>query len=92
MRRNRTPTYRGEVAQRWRYRDGSGEIQLHAREDLLGKEAFELLVNLDLGDGMAEFLLLAYEGGDNVVDPRNAELLVESRDCREPRRRALPSS
>src|ERR1700690_839401 len=31
-------------------RDGSGQIQLHAREDLLGAEAFELLVNLDLGD------------------------------------------
>ena len=31
-------------------RDGSGQIQLHAREDLLGGEAFELLVDLDLGD------------------------------------------
>ncbi len=31
-------------------RDGSGQIQLHAREDLLGEEAFALLVNLDLGD------------------------------------------
>ena len=31
-------------------RDGSGQIQLHAREDLLGPEAFELLVHLDLGD------------------------------------------
>src|ERR1044071_1242297 len=31
-------------------RDGSGQIQLHAREDLLGEEAYELLVSLDLGD------------------------------------------
>src|SRR3954447_12185177 len=31
-------------------RDGSGQIQLHAREDLLGEEAYGLLVDLDLGD------------------------------------------
>jgi lysyl-tRNA synthetase, class II len=31
-------------------RDGSGQIQLHAREDLLGEEAYALLVDLDLGD------------------------------------------
>src|ERR1700742_4109643 len=31
-------------------RDGSGQIQLHAREDLLGPEAYELLTDLDLGD------------------------------------------
>src|SRR4051794_24053507 len=31
-------------------RDGSGQIQLHAREDLLGEEAYALIVNLDLGD------------------------------------------
>ncbi len=31
-------------------RDGSGQIQLHAREDVLGPDAFELLVHLDLGD------------------------------------------
>src|SRR5215218_10476541 len=30
-------------------RDGSGQIQLHAREDVLGGEAYELLVDLDLG-------------------------------------------
>jgi lysyl-tRNA synthetase, class II len=30
--------------------DGSGRIQLHAREDLLGQESFEALVELDLGD------------------------------------------
>ena len=31
-------------------RDGSGQIQLHAREDVLGGEGFALLVHLDLGD------------------------------------------
>src|SRR5258707_6035536 len=31
-------------------RDGSGQIQLHATADKLGAEAFELLVDLDLGD------------------------------------------
>src|SRR6188472_412419 len=31
-------------------RDGSGQIQLHARKDVLGEEAYELLVDLDLGD------------------------------------------
>src|SRR6202000_3038845 len=31
-------------------RDGSGQIQLHAREDLLGPEAYALLVDLDIGD------------------------------------------
>jgi lysyl-tRNA synthetase, class II len=30
--------------------DGSGRIQLHAREDLLGADSFERLVGLDLGD------------------------------------------
>ena len=30
--------------------DGSGRIQLHAREDLLGRESFERLLRLDLGD------------------------------------------
>jgi lysyl-tRNA synthetase class 2 len=31
-------------------RDGSGQIQLHAREDVLGPEAYALLVDLDIGD------------------------------------------
>jgi lysyl-tRNA synthetase class 2 len=30
--------------------DGSGRIQLHAREDVLGAESFEALIGLDLGD------------------------------------------
>jgi lysyl-tRNA synthetase, class II len=31
-------------------RDASGQIQLHAKEDVLGEEAFALLDDLDLGD------------------------------------------
>ena len=31
-------------------RDGSGQVQLHAREDVLGEEAFGLLVNLERGE------------------------------------------
>src|SRR5690242_7214169 len=31
-------------------RDGSDQIQLHARKDVLGDEAYELLTDLDLGD------------------------------------------
>jgi len=31
-------------------RDASGQIQLHARHDVLGDDAYELLVHLDLGD------------------------------------------
>ncbi len=31
-------------------RDGSGQIQLHAREDVLGPQSHETLVGLDLGD------------------------------------------
>ncbi|HWW67707.1 MAG TPA: OB-fold nucleic acid binding domain-containing protein, partial [Solirubrobacterales bacterium] len=47
-------------------RDGTGQIQLHAREDLLGAEAFELLVNLDLGDivGAEGTALATRRGGE----------------------------
>ena len=31
-------------------RDATGQIQLHAREDVIGADAFDLLVHLDLGD------------------------------------------
>ena len=54
-------------------RDGSGQIQLHAREDLLGAEAFELLVHLDLGDivGVEGTALATRRGGELslAVDP-----------------------
>src|SRR3954452_8580891 len=47
-------------------RDGSGQIQLHAREDLLGAEAYELLVELDLGDivGAEGTALATRRGGE----------------------------
>ena len=47
-------------------RDGSGQIQLHAREDLLGPDAFELLLELDLGD------IVGVEG--NAFATRRGEL------------------
>jgi len=47
-------------------RDGSGQIQLHAREDLLGEEAYKLLVNLDLGDvvGVEGTAMATRRGGE----------------------------
>jgi lysyl-tRNA synthetase class 2 len=47
-------------------RDGSGQIQLHAREDLLGAEPFELLVHLDIGDviGVEGTALATRRGGE----------------------------
>jgi lysyl-tRNA synthetase, class II len=47
-------------------RDGSGQIQLHAREDLLGPEAYELLVHLDIGDivGVEGTAMATRRGGE----------------------------
>ena len=47
-------------------RDGSGQIQLHAREDLLGEEPFRLLVDLDLGDmiGVEGTAMATRSGGE----------------------------
>src|SRR4051794_1347564 len=50
-------------------RDGSGQIQLHAREDVLGPDAFELLVHLDLGD------IIGVEG--SAFATRRGELSLE---------------
>jgi lysyl-tRNA synthetase class 2 len=45
--------------------DGSGRIQLHAREDLLGPESFDTLVELDLGDIIgAEGVVFATKRGE----------------------------
>jgi lysyl-tRNA synthetase class 2 len=45
--------------------DGSGGIQLHAREDQLGQESFEALVGLDLGDIIgAEGIVFATKRGE----------------------------
>src|SRR4249919_1656995 len=48
-------------------RDGSGQIQLHARKDVLGDEAYELLVDLDLGDSIgAEGTAMATRRGGEL--------------------------
>src|SRR4051794_15702472 len=52
--------------------DRSGRIQLQARRDVLGDEAFERLLNLDLGD------LLGPEG--TIFKTRRGELSVALRD------------
>jgi lysyl-tRNA synthetase, class II len=61
-------------------RDGSGEIQLHAREDLLGAEAFELLVNLDIGDivGVEGTALATRRGGELSLALTRWRLLAKS--------------
>jgi lysyl-tRNA synthetase, class II len=61
-------------------RDGSGQIQLHAREDLLGAEAFELLVNLDLGDfvGVEGTALATRRGGELSLAIDHWRLLAKS--------------
>ncbi|HEY5052462.1 MAG TPA: lysine--tRNA ligase [Solirubrobacterales bacterium] len=61
-------------------RDGSGQIQLHAREDLLGAEAYELLVNLDLGDivGVEGTALATRRGGELSLALDRWRLLAKS--------------
>jgi lysyl-tRNA synthetase class 2 len=61
-------------------RDGSGQIQLHARRDLLGPEAFELLVDLDLGDfiGVEGTALATKRGGELSLAIDNWRLLAKS--------------
>ncbi len=61
-------------------RDGSGQIQLHARRDLLGPEAFELLVDLDLGDfvGVEGTALATTRGGELSLAIDHWRLLAKS--------------
>jgi lysyl-tRNA synthetase class 2 len=61
-------------------RDGSGQIQLHAREDLLGAEAYELLVSLDLGDivGAEGTALATRSGGELSLAIDRWRLLTKS--------------
>src|SRR4051794_24267602 len=61
-------------------RDGSGQIQLHAREDLLGAEAYELLVELDLGDivGVEGTALSTRSGGELSLALDHWRLLAKS--------------
>jgi lysyl-tRNA synthetase class 2 len=59
--------------------DRSGRIQLHAREDLLGTESFELLVGLDLGDIIgAEGLVFATKRGELSLRLEGWTLLAKS--------------
>ena len=61
-------------------RDGSGQIQLHAREDLLGEEAFALLVDLDLGDivGAEGTAMATRRGGELSLAIDHWRLLAKS--------------
>jgi lysyl-tRNA synthetase class 2 len=61
-------------------RDGSGQIQLHATDDKLGAEAFELLVELDLGDfvGVEGTALATRRGGELSLAIDHWRLLAKS--------------
>jgi lysyl-tRNA synthetase class 2 len=61
-------------------RDGSGQIQVHAREDLLGPEAYELLVDLDIGDivGVEGTALATRRGGELTLALTRWRLLAKS--------------
>ncbi|MGD9737636.1 MAG: lysine--tRNA ligase [Solirubrobacterales bacterium] len=61
-------------------RDGSGQIQLHAREDLLGPEAFGLLIDLDLGDliGAEGTAMATRRGGELSLAIDRWRLLAKS--------------
>jgi lysyl-tRNA synthetase, class II len=61
-------------------RDGSGQIQLHAREDLLGAEAYAVLVDLDLGDmiGVEGTALATRRGGELSLAIDRWRLLAKS--------------
>jgi len=61
-------------------RDGSGQIQLHAREDLLGEEGYALLVDLDLGDivGVEGTAMATRRGGELSLAIDHWRLLSKS--------------
>jgi lysyl-tRNA synthetase class 2 len=61
-------------------RDGSGQIQLHAREDLLGEEPYRQLVDLDLGDivGVEGTALATRRGGELSLAIDRWRLLAKS--------------
>ena len=78
-------------------RDGSGQIQLHAREDLLGEEAYELLVDLDLGDidrrrghGAGDPPRRRALAGDRPLAPARQEPAAAARQVPRPRGRRDP--
>ncbi|HKO37692.1 MAG TPA: lysine--tRNA ligase [Solirubrobacterales bacterium] len=61
-------------------RDGSGQIQLHARKDVLGDEAYEILVDLDLGDiiGAEGTAMATRRGGELSLAIDHWRLLAKS--------------
>jgi lysyl-tRNA synthetase, class II len=61
-------------------RDGSGQIQLHAREDLLGEGPYKVLVDLDLGDiiGVEGTALATRRGGELSLAIDHWRLLAKS--------------
>src|SRR5689334_12525703 len=61
-------------------RDGSGQVQLHAREDLLGEEGYALLVDLDLGDiiGVEGTAMATRRGGELSLALDRWRLLAKS--------------
>src|SRR5919112_3243747 len=61
-------------------RDGSGQIQLHARADVLGEEAYALLVDLDLGDiiGVEGTAIATRRGGELSLALDRWRLLAKS--------------
>src|SRR6201985_3228694 len=61
-------------------RDGSGQIQLHAREDVLGPEAYALLIDLDLGDiiGVEGTAMASRRGGELSLAIDHWRLLAKS--------------
>jgi lysyl-tRNA synthetase, class II len=61
-------------------RDGTGQIQLHAREDLLGPEPYELLVHLDIGDivGVEGPAMATRRGGELTLTLDHWRLLSKS--------------
>jgi lysyl-tRNA synthetase, class II len=59
--------------------DGSARIQLHAREDVLGADAFEALVSVDLGDIIgAEGTVFATKRGELSLRVEDWVLLAKS--------------
>jgi lysyl-tRNA synthetase class 2 len=61
-------------------RDGTGQIQIHATADKLGEDAFELLVDLDLGDfvGVEGTALATRRGGELSLAIDHWRLLAKS--------------
>jgi lysyl-tRNA synthetase class 2 len=61
-------------------RDGTGQIQLHAREDVLGPDAYGLLVHLDIGDivGVEGTALSTRSGGELTLALTRWRLLSKS--------------